>query len=422
MYQTGAVHDFHVKNFGPVDKFGYKDFIPRFTGEKFNADEWAELYRQAGAQFAGPVAEHADGFAMWDSALTQWNAKQMGPKRDIVGEMEKAVRKRGMKFVTTLHHCWLWGWYATPLQEADVLDPQYEDFYGPVLPLSGFDLYPNPAPNEPFCERWLGKTKEVISKYHPDLLWFDSKLYIIPESYRREMVSYYFNMAAQRAQRVVLTYKQDDLKGAGLLDLERSRMAAIHPTPWLTDTSIASDSWSYTTNLHYYSAERLVHDLVDIVSKNGCLLLNVAPRPDGTIPQEQRERLLAIGHWLKINGEAIYGSRPWRVFGEGPTKAAQGEFSDLKLKGFTTEDIRFTAGIGRFHKGRVYAIVLGLPRSAVRIHSLAGEPVAEVRLLGSTQKIQWKQEADALTITPPATLPCEHAITFCIQMRTPSEP
>ena len=320
MYQTGVVHQFHVKKYGPVDKFGYKDLIPRFTGEKFNADEWAELYRQAGAQFAGPVAEHADGFAMWDSDLTRWNAKQMGPKRDIVGEMEKAVRKRGMKFVTTLHHSWLWAWYATPLEEADVLDPQYEEFYGPVLPPSTFHIYPTPGPDEAFCTRWLEKTKEVISKYHPDLLWFDTKLYIIGESYRREMVSYFYNQAAQRAQPVVLTYKQQDLK-AGVLDLERTRMTTTYPAPWMTDTSIASDSWSYTTTLQYYSATRLVHDLVDIVSKNGCLLLNVAPRSDGTIPQEQRERLLAMGRWLKVNGEAIYGSRPWRVFGEGPTKA-----------------------------------------------------------------------------------------------------
>jgi alpha-L-fucosidase len=413
MYQPGLSYNSHVKKYGPLDKFGYKDFIPLFTAKKFNADEWAELYQQAGAKFAGAVAEHADGFAMWDSALTKWNAKQMGPKRDIVGEVEKAVRKRGMKFVTTFHHSWMWGWFSTPFTNADVLDPRYRDFYGPALPVSAFSPTPVPMPDEAFCLRWMDKIKEVIAKHHPDQITFDGKLDIIAEPYRLEMMAYFYNQAVQRSQPVVMTHKREDLK-AGVMAFERSRMTAINEVPWLADDSIASDSWSYTPTLHYYSAERLVHDLADIVSKNGTLLLNVAPRADGTIPDEQRERLLAIGRWLKINGEAIYGSRPWRIFGEGPTKPLGGHMGDLKLKGFTVEDIRFTTG-----NGRLYAIVLGLPRSEVRIRSLAGEPVAEVRLLGSSEKIQWKQEADALTITPPASLPCDLAVTFSIKMRTP---
>jgi alpha-L-fucosidase len=417
LYQPNhTAHRHHVEIFGPTDKFGYKDFIPRFTAEKFNADEWAELFRQAGARFAGPVAEHADGFAMWDSALTHWNAKEMGPRRDVVGELEKAIRRRGLKFVASLHHSWLWGWYATPDPAADVHDPRFADFYGPDLPMSAFRSAPQPPPDDAFCRRWLAKTEELTDRYHPDLLYFDTKLNIIPERFRLEMVSHYYNAAASRGQTVVLTYKKEDLeRGSAVLDVERGRMSALQPFPWMTDTSVARNSWGYVADLDYYSTTRLVHDLIDIVSKNGCLLLNVAPRADGTIPNEQRARLLGIGRWLELNGEAIYGTRPWRVFGEGPTKVEEGMFSDLKLKGFTAEDIRFTT------KGEVlYALVLGWPAASrtVTIRSLAtanaGRAIGRVQLLGHPGNLPFRQSPEALVVDLPEVPPCEHAFVFKI--------
>ncbi|MDO8543608.1 MAG: alpha-L-fucosidase [Opitutaceae bacterium] len=422
MYQPNhRAYAFHRKNFGPLDQFGYKDFIPRFTAEKFNADEWAELFRRAGAKFAGPVAEHADGFAMWDSPLTTWDAKDMGPKRDVVGELETAIRKRGLKFVASLHHSWLWGWYATADKNADIHDPRYAGFYGPDLPVSAFSKNPNPPPDETFCDRWLAKTKEVINRYHPDLLYFDTKLYTIAERFRLEMISHYYNQAAQREQAVVLTYKQEDLKpGAAVLDMERGRMASIQSAPWMTDTSVARNSWGYVENLEYYPTRRLVHDLVDIVSKNGCLLLNVAPRADGTIPEEQRERLLGIGRWLELNGEAIYGTRPWRVFGEGPTKVEGGMFGDLKLKDFTADDIRFTS------KGdTVYAILLGWSDTkrtlGIRALGRANVPgnIRSVELLGRTGPLEFTRTNDELQITLPETPPGEHAWVFRIVHRAP---
>ncbi len=441
MYQPAhKAHAHHVERFGPVDKFGYKDFIPRFTADKFNADEWAELFRRAGARFAGPVAEHADGFAMWDSALTKWDAKDMGPKRDVVGELAQAIRRRGLKFATSLHHSWLWGWYATPDQTADIHDPRYADFYGRDLPTTAFKMNPEPPPDAAFCERWLAKTKELIDRYSPDLLYFDTKLHIIPESFRLEMVSHYYNHAAARRQPVVLTYKKEDLQaGSAVLDVERGRMATIQPSPWMTDTSVARNSWGYVAELDYYTTDRLVHDLVDIVSKNGCLLLNVAPRPDGTIPEEQRQRLLAIGRWLEVNGEAIYGTRPWRVFGEGPTKIEEGSFGDLKLKDFTAEDIRFTI------KGdALFAIALGWPAKAQRgetrqmanerlpasggltrsatgtlsIRSLGRSALPEritgVQLLGQRGDLKFTQTDEALTIDLPPTPPGDYAYGFKI--------
>ena len=420
MYQPGhKVHQFHVENFGPLDEFGYKDFIPMFTAEKFNADQWAELYHKAGAKFAGPVAEHHDGFAMWDSALTTWDAKERGPKRDVVGEMEKAVRKRGMKFAATLHHINNWGWYSTSIEDADVHDPQNSDFYGRDLPVTAFRWGtpgpPDPMPDEAFCTQWLAKTKEVIDKYQPDLLWFDFWLCNLPESYRVEMLSHYYNQAARRNEPVVLAYKPavgpEELKpGTATIDLETARMANIYPSPWLTDISITRGGWAFSKQISYRPTSSVVHQLVDIVSKNGCMLLNIAPRPDGSIPEEQREILLGIGKWLEVNGEAIYGTRPWVVSGEGPAKTEGGPFVDSS-KGFTGKDIRFTA------KGNtLYAILLGQPHEPIRIHSLLAEPIIDIRLLGSDQPLEWKHDRDALEITPPATLPCDYAITFCIRL------
>ena len=416
-------HADHVRNHGPVEQFGYKDLIPLFTAEKFDADEWVDLYARAGARFAGPVAEHADGFAMWDSKVTPWNAKAMGPKRDIVAEMERAVRKRGLKFVTSLHHQWKWGWYPTWEPKLDCANPVHAALYGPAVSATAWGtkqpngrvdvMQPDPRPDAAFSAEWLAKIKEVVTNYQPDLLWFDNRMQILPEEVRRDMVAFYYNQAAQWKRPVVLTYKQPDLpEGTATIDLERSRMPDIYPDPWLTDSSISASSWSYATDLDYYSADRLIDDLVDIVSKNGCLLLNIAPAPDGTIPGEQKARLIEMGDWLKVNGEAIYGTRPWKVFGEGPTATPEGHLSDLKFKGFTAEDIRFT----RAKDGAaLYAIALGWPADGklqIRSLSTAAGKLEKVRLLGYSGKLVWNQDDMGLEIALPAKCPGQHAFVF----------
>jgi len=415
MYQEGhPIHEFHIKTYGPVSEFGYKDLVGLFTAEKFDADAWAELFVKSGARFAGPVAEHADGFAMWNSALTEWDAKDKRPKRDVVGELEQAIRKRGLKFLTSFHHHWKWGWYPTQDPRTDCSDPTYAGLYGPPVPPSAWGrklangkvdfMDVEPLPTTAFCEEWLGKVNEVVDTYQPDLLWFDSRMHIIDEQYRMQMVAHYYNAAAAQARPVVLTYKNEDLApSTAVLDLERTRMAEIHAGPWLTDTSIARNSWSYAPTLDYYSTDRLVDDLVDIVSKNGCLLLNIAPHPDGTIPPEQRERLLGMGRWLQLNGEAIYGSRPWKIFGEGPTQIPQGHLADLKLKGFCAKDVRYTQD-GK----HLYAIVLDWPENnEVAIQSLhmqmrigtAG--IKSITMLGSDAELTWSRTEQGLTVRVP---------------------
>jgi alpha-L-fucosidase len=415
MYQPEhPIHKFHVQTYGPVSAFGYKDLVPLFTAEKFDADAWAELYAESGARFAGPVAEHCDGFALWNSTLTEWDAMDKGPERDVVAELEKAIRARRLKFLTSFHHHWKWGWYATPLKDADCLNPRYSGLYGPPLPAGAWDFAnPSVRPDAAFCTEWRDKVKEVVDNYHPDLIWFDNRMDIVDESYRIEMVTHYYNQAAARDQPVVLNYKGEDLaRGTAVIDLERSRMPDIHPEPWLTDTSIARNSWSYCPKLNYYSTTRLIHDLVDIVSKNGCLLLNIAPHPDGSIPVEQKERLRGMGTWLSRNGEAIYGTRPWKVFGEGPTQTPQGHLSDLRFEGFAREDIRFTQARDG---SALYVIAFGWPDDRVlRVRSLnpgRGE-VTGVRILGHSQQLSWRQRADGLEIGLPGKATGKHAFVF----------
>lgn len=422
------IHDFHLKTYGPPREYSYERFIHRFTAERFDAEAWADLFVDSGARFAGPVAEHADGFAMWPSDVTPWNAVEMGPKRDVVGEMEAAVRKRGLRFMTSLHHHWKWAWYPTGTPQVDVSTARARALYGPPAPIEAFDatpvemsyeeLPPEHLPPRDFADEWLVKTKEVIDGYRPDLLWFDNRMNILPESYRREMAAYYYNAAD--GEPWVLTYKGEEMRrGSGVLDLERNRMTETYPDPWLCDTSIAANSWAYATNLQYYSTARLIHDLVDIVSKNGCLLLNIAPAPDGTIPAEQQERLRGIGRWLQANGEAIYGTRPWKVFGEGDAVIPTGHLADLGFDGFTTEDIRFTVG----RVGTLYATVLGWPGAgqAVAIAKLAEGGLMEgavtsVELLSNGQPLEWERSTDALTIRLPEDLPKTEAVVFRLRV------
>lgn len=426
MYVKGHVNNKeHVEKYGPVSEFGYKDFVPMFTAEKFDADEWVDLYVKSGARFAGPVGEHADGFSMWDSDVNPWNAVDMGPKRDIVAEMKEAVEKRGLKFLVSMHHQWLWGWYPTWDENTDASDPAYASLYGPKYPATAqkmavagrkdSNMYAYPLPSDEWQATWLEKVKEVVDNYSPDLLWFDNRMQLLREDIRTEMAAHYYNKTLANGQEPVLTYKRPDMvQGTATIDLERSRMPDIFPEPWLTDTSVSKGSWAYATDLYIYPTERLIHDLVDIVSKNGCLLLNVAPHPDGTIPEDQKQRLLEMGKWLEVNGEAIYGSRPWLIYGEGPTETLVGHLADLKFDGFSGEDIRFTT-----KDGMLYAIALGWPDDGnVSIESLGtakySSHIKRVQLVGHEGDLDFDRDTKGLLIKLPKEKPCEHAFVFRI--------
>ena len=427
MYQKGSPqYEYHIKTYGPPEKFGYKDFIPMFTGGKFDPQEWAALFKAAGAKFAGPVGEHHDGFSMWDTTLNPWNSKRMGPGRDVVGELARAIRAEGMKYMVALHHAENWRFFPHWIKESDLLDPEYYGLYGSPhnlewengIPENGeWPIWNTQAPPDRlFCDQWLAKCKEIIDKFHPDLLWFDFGLGFMPEAYKKEMVAYYYNEAKKREQEVALTYKFHDIPvGTGLIDLEQGRFNTQTYHDWITDTTIDDgEGWCYLKEGGYKSVQELIHYLVDNVSKNGYFLLNVGPKPDGEIPQEAKERLLGIGRWLEINGEAIYDTVPWVHFGEGPAKMKNsGMFSESEKMTYCSEDIRFTC-----RDNTLFAILLDWPKDCLAIVKRLAKAypgtIRDVTLLGSADVLEWEHTPSGLFVKLPSERPCQYAYVLKI--------
>ena len=422
MYQVGfREYKHHIATYGPQDKFGYKDFIPMFTAEHFDPVAWAELFRKAGAKYVVPVAEHHDGFAMYDSGVSDWTAAKMGPHRDVIGELAKAVRAEGLHFGVSSHrveHNFFLG--VGRAIASDVNDPRYAAFYGPAhtwllnpsgTPLNNDFSYVSSA----WANDWLARGAELVEKYHPDIVYFD--WWIGQPSIRPNLTrfaAFYYNSSLTHGDHVgVINYKDYAMQEhAGVLDLERGQLGDIRPLYWQTDTSVSNRSWGYIKDDTFKSPDFVVHQLIDIVSKNGNLLLNIGPRSDGTIPDEVQQVLLDVGAWLNINGEAIYGTRSWRIYGEGPTKVAAGSFHDTDIGKYTAEDFRFTT------KGDVlYAIGLAWPENEEAVirslaATLGSAPVRTVALLGSDAKLRFEQRPDGLHVQLPAQPPAKYAYTL----------
>lgn len=429
MYRPGTPqHQHHVQTWGPPEEFGYKDFIPMFTAERFDADQWAELFAASGARFAGPVAEHHDGFSMWDSAVNEWNASKMGPMRDVVGELATAIRAQDMRFMVALHHAENW-WFFNHQSSYDTTDLRYIGLYGEPhdvdKPLEELprDWTRLERPSRAFLDRWLAKTKEVIDGYRPDLMWFDFGLQYVQEHYKREFLACYYDRAERWGKEVVVTYKRHDLApGTGVIDLELGRFNDMTYTEWITDTTVDDgQGWCYLRNNTYKEPAAVIHYLIDNVAKNGYLLLNVDPRPDGTIPEPSQRILREMGAWLSVNGEAIYGTTPWLAFGEGPTEMAKtGSFSEDEKLAYTPADVRFTA-----RDDTLYAICLAWPQREASIATLwkklYPEEVARVTMLGADGELRWRFDHDerVMRIETPAARPCDHAFVFRIERKRP---
>ncbi len=426
MYREGSdEYKHHIATYGPQDNFGYKDFIPMFKAEHFDPAAWARLFKEAGAKYVVPVAEHHDGFAMYDSGLSDWTAAKMGPHRDVIGELAKAVRAEGLHFGASSHrveHNFFLGVGRTI--PSDINDPKYAAFYGPAhswleakdgTPLSNDFTYVSPA----WTADWLARATEIVEKYHPDVMYFD--WWIGQPSVRAELTRfaafYYNNEFKYSGHAGVINFKDYAMQDhSGVLDIERGQLSDIRPLYWQTDTSVSNKSWGYINNDTFKSPQFIVHQLIDIVSKNGNLLLNIGPRSDGTIPEEVQSVLRDVGAWLSVNGEAIYGTRPWKIYGEGPTKVTAGSFHDTDTAAYTAEDFRFTT------KGAtLYAIELAWPSSGEAvIHSLGAtqlkaQKITSVELLGSGAKLAFEQADDALHIKLPAQHPGKYAYAFRIQ-------
>ncbi len=430
MYLQGTPEfEHHVKTFGPQNLFGYKDFIPMFRAEKYDPNAWAELFKESGAKYVVPVAEHHDGFAMYDSALTAWNAAKMGPKRDLVGDLAQAVRQQGLVFGVSSHRAEHWFFMNGGRDfDSDVNDSAFADFYGPAVITEntrhGFsEMWASrdwtPRPDARYLEDWLARCCELVDKHQPQLFWFDWWIeQIVFQPYVQRFAAYYYNRGKEWGRGVAINYKLKTFEeGSAVLDIERGQLKEIRPYFWQTDTSISKNSWGYVAEQDYKQAGVIIGDLVDIVSKNGALLLNIGPRPDGTIPEPEQAILREIGQWLKMNGEAIYGTRPWRVYGEGPTSVPEGNFTDTKRQPFTSQDIRFTR-----KENVLYAIAMARPAGDLAIHSLGlgrgllEEQIRRVSLLGSPNNVSWKQTEDALSIQVPEGLQGDHAVVFRIDL------
>jgi alpha-L-fucosidase len=426
MYSPGSPeYQHHIASYGPPDKFGYKDFIPQFKAEKFDPAAWARLFKESGAKYVVPVFEHHDGFAMYDCGLSDWTAAKMGPHRDLVGDLAKAVRAEGLHLGASSHrveHNFFFDQGRTLI--SDVNDPQYAALYGPAhhwmenrdgTPLSNDFTFVSEA----WTRDWLARAAEIVDKYHPEIMyfdWWDGQPYVRPALAR--FAAFYYNTVETDGKPAgVINYKDYAMgENSAVLDIERGQLSAIRQRYWQTDTSVSNRSWGYIENDTFKSPEFIIHQLVDIVSKNGNLLLNVGPRSDGTIPDEVQHVLREVGAWLKVNGEAIYGTRPWRVFGEGPTKVQAGSFHDTDTQAYTSEDVRFTT-----KSGTLYAIELAWPGNGdLVIHSLGRGTVGEqavqsVELLGSDRKLTFQQGPEGLGIHLPENAPGKYAYAFRIR-------
>ncbi len=410
MYQPGSPEfDHHVATYGHQTEFGYKDFIPRFTAERFDPEAWVELFKSAGAKYVIPVAEHHDGFAMYDCSLSEWTATKMGPRRDLIGELAEAARKHDLIFGLSSHRAEHWWFFDGGTQfPSDVQDPRYQGLYGPAQPQAT-------QPDQAFLDDWLARTRELVDRYEPQIVYFDWWIeQPVFAAYLQQFAAYYYNRGLERQRGVVINYKEGSFpEGTAVYDVERGQLAGIRPLFWQTDTSVSKNSWGYVEQQDYKSARSLIGDLVDIVSKNGTLLLNVGPRPDGTLPEPEAAILREIGSWLAVNGEAIYSTRPWSTFGEGPTEVREGKFTDTQRQAYTGEDIRFTT-----KENTLYAICLDWPGKEVTIRSLgsgstiAANRIAEITLLGSGELLAWTQDERGLTIQLPNQRPCDHAYTL----------
>jgi alpha-L-fucosidase len=428
---NAEVVKWHTEHFGPPTKFGYKDFLPMYTAAKWDPDAWAALFKKAGARYVLAPGEHHDGFSNWDSAINPYNAKNYGPHRDLDGDLIKALEKIGLKTGISDHSAFHF-YFIPALPGSDQYDPQWANFYN-VADRSE-------AARIKFMHDWVAKRIETIEKYRPDMLWFDMNTDHSWDPLKIRVAAYYFNRAKQWNKEVGISAKQAAWVSGQIMDYEREGRSPMELTDWVwqPDDPI-TNKFGYVTEQKPYPADQFIWKIVENVSKNGNFLLNISPRADGTIPQEQQDVLLAIGKWLEVNGEAIYSTRPWVRYGEGPaadaaaeamvaarTKGFAGRLNGqnqgdqlvggggLPRKGYTPQDIRFTK-----HGDTLYATVMSWPGEEALITALAADKappgkIEKVELLGHAGALAFTQDATGLHVKFPAEKPCDYAYALKI--------
>ena len=428
MYIPGHPHyEHHLKTYGHPSEVGYKDIIPLWKAEKFDPEALMDKYLAAGAKYFVSMGVHHDNFDLWNSKTHRWNSTAMGPKRDIVGAWKTAAKKRGLRFGVSEHlgasHNWF---YPSHLYDQvwpklgvnyDGADPRFADLYhaNKDEPYRSTETWytRNPA----YHQIWFDRIRDLIDNYQPDLLYSDGGLPF--DIVGRSLLSHFYNSAADKTGHTQAVYNCKAF-GSGeysnkmcVQDVERGVLKGINPLPWQTDTS--NGDWFYSDNYTYKTAPDVIHMLADIVSKNGNLLLNIVLYPDGSLPPESQSLLDELAAWMSVNSEAIHGSRPWKIYGEGPTQTTDGAFMENNT--YTGQDIRFTT------KGdTLYAITLGDPGATCRIAALGRKAgnlkrlVHEVQLLGQTKPVSFQQTDDALMVAMPTTLPTRHGSVLKVSL------
>jgi len=408
MYEQGSGHNrYHLAHYGHPSKFGYKDIIPLWKAERWDPARLMKLYKAAGAKYFVSMGSHHDNFFLWNSKLHRWNAAQMGPHRDVVGTWQKEAKRNGMRFGVSEHLGASFTWFQAshgtdktgPLAGVpyDGADPQFADLYHEKADPGDTGWY---SKNPKWQHEWYSEIKELVDNYHPDLLYSDGAL-PFGNGVGLSMVAHFYNQdAARHGGQVQAVYNcKQDSGGRWVEDLERGVMGKVNPYPWQTDTSIGD--WFYNRTWQYRPISWVVDTLLDVVSKNGNLLLNVVQRPDGALDPEVESMLGQMAAWTAIHKEAIYGSRPWLVYGEGDVTARGGSFNENMV--YSSHDIRFTT------QGKaLYAFSLAYPRDGeMLIRSLArtGDPtqnrVSSIKLLGFHGNVTWSQDRAGLHVKVP---------------------
>jgi len=452
MYLQGSEqYNYHVAHYGHPSKFGYKDICHIWKAENWDPERLIQLYKKVGAKYFVALGNHHDNFDCWDSKYQPWNSVNIGPKKDIVGIWARTAREHGLRFGVTFHATpgRTWGEFMPVKYGSDKEGPLKGVPYDGNLTNAdgkgqwweGFDLrslYGPPHKQDDPCPEYtrtcMLRVQDLINKYDPDLLYFDDSVQIVHDvapnirldawlgipDLAPQIAAYYYNSNIQShggKLEAVLNIKEvpEPLQGALVEDHEMSRSEKLMPHPWQTDTCIGQ--WHYKRGIKYRSAAIIVPMLVDIVSKNGNLLLNIPVRGDGTIDDDEVNFLGEMAKWMGMNSEAIFGTRPWKIFGEGPTKIGEASLYQGKPRPYTPEDIRFTT------KGdTLYAITLGWPDNGkLTIKSLAstspyyqGE-VTSIELVGAGTKLEWTRDGAGLTIALPAQRPCDLAYVFKVR-------
>lgn len=459
--EPNADYVYHVAHYGHPSVFGFKDIIPLWKADHWDPNKLIGLYKKAGAKYFMALANHHDNFDTWDSKYQPWNSVKLGPHKDLIAGWEKAARDAGMHFGVSVHAARAWGWNDGTLhsdKDGPKAGIQYDGRLtvadGKGLWWEGLDpqdLYsqnhgPNEKPSPDYMRKFYNRTMDLINKYHPDMLYFDDDisrglpLYGDDPTVGLRIAAHLYNVSMQQhggTNEAVIAAKKisEDHKQCLLYDIERGGADTILPQPWQTDTCIGQ--WHYSKGIGksngYKKSSEVIRMLADTVSKNGNLMLSIPVKSDGTIDENEVKFLEEMGAWMDVNGEAIYATRPWKVFGEGPpreeasspttastgataqvTTGATVEVKEKKLRPLGADDIRFT----RSKDGKtIFAIMLGAPATDLNITSLVGEKITSIELLGSHEKVTYSMTPTALAITKPTACPSESANVFRISLQ-----